>query len=151
MSAARPQPPDLGDLLSATPKARRERLLEACHQLGFAHVGICQARTSDREAELRAWIDSGRHGEMDWLSERVEAMIDPEHVLPGVRTIICVADRYQGGRDRVPETGPARGRIAAGSWRWKRRRVHPIRVATAAACSISCSRASGRFVVVAHP
>ena len=112
MSAARPQPPDLGDLLAATPKERRERVLEACRALGFAHVGICLARPTDREAELRDWIDGGRHGEMDWLSERIDAMVDPQHVLPGVRTIICVADRYQGGRDRIPETGPARGRIA---------------------------------------
>ena len=112
MSAARPEPPDLGAFDRATPEERRERIITACRQLGFAHVGICRAGTSDREQALRDWIDSGQHGEMSWLSERVEAMLDPEQVLPGARSIICVADRYHAGRDRVPETGPARGRIA---------------------------------------
>ena len=112
MTAARPQPPDLGDLPSLDPGERRVRILDACAAMGFAHVGICRAAPTARAEELRAWIGAGRHGEMTWLSDRVDAMVDPDHVLPGARTIICVADRYHGSRDRAPETGPARGRIA---------------------------------------
>jgi epoxyqueuosine reductase len=145
MSAARPQPPDLGDLEDATPEQRRHRLLAACRELGFAHAGICSARRSDREAELRRWIESGRHGSMHYLAERVDAMIDPEHVLEGARSIICLADRYHGGRDRIPEEGPARGRIARYA-RGRdyhdvlRRRLDLLAQAIKSACPQSASR-----------
>lgn len=111
MSAMPPELPDLGDLEAADPVERRRRLLAAARALGFAHAGVCEARASARETELRRWLAEGRHGTMDYL-ERVDAMVDPQRVLEGARSILCVADRYHGGRDRVARTGPARGRIA---------------------------------------
>ena len=106
------EPPELGDLVGMSPLERRRRIIEAGERLGFAHVGICTAAPTVHADALRAWLEAGRHGSMDYLAERVEAMLDPEQVLEGARTIICVADRYHGGRDRIPEDGPARGRIA---------------------------------------
>ena len=58
-----------------------------------------------------AWIGEGKHGEMDYLADRIEQMLDPNSVLEGARSVICVADRYASGAD-PPSHGPPRGRIA---------------------------------------
>lgn len=110
-SAPRINLPPLGPL---TPRERREHLLEACRTLGFAHAGICEARVlaPEREEALRCWLSSGQAGEMSYLTERVEEMLDPSSVLEGARFVICVADRYDGSRDRLSPAGPSRGRIA---------------------------------------
>lgn len=103
--------PPLGPL---GPRERREHVLAACRTLGFAHAGICEARAiaPEREEALRRWLSSGQAGEMSYLTERVREMLDPSSVLENARFVICVADRYDGSRDRLSEEGPARGRIA---------------------------------------
>jgi len=112
MSPSPPEPIDLGDLSSMTPIERRERIISVGAELGFAHVGICTAAPTEHADDLRAWLEAGRHGSMHYLAERVEAMLDPGRVLEGCRTVICVADRYHGGRDRIIRDGTARGRVA---------------------------------------
>ncbi|MCZ6543910.1 MAG: DUF1730 domain-containing protein, partial [Planctomycetota bacterium] len=37
--------------------------------------------------------------------------IDPRNMVPGAKSIICVADRYHNGRPDLPQVGP-RGRVA---------------------------------------
>lgn len=86
-------------------------VLEHCEALGFALAGICEARQTSYAAELMQWLEAGRHGEMDYLERNVSLRIDPLKLLPGARSIICVADRYHDGTADEPlEAG--RGRIA---------------------------------------
>ena len=95
------------------PVALRERVLTRSSELGFARVGICDARPSSHREEVLKWIADGRHGSMSYLQERMEERLDPEAYLAGARSLICVADRYHDGkRDRVRRDGPPRGRIA---------------------------------------
>lgn len=96
-----------------SPESRTQAVLDHCRDRGFALAGVCEARAVDHADEVRAWIDAGRHGSMEWLERRLEERLDPEVYLPGARSIICVADRYHdGGRDRVDPAAPPRGRIA---------------------------------------
>src|SRR5207237_9657589 len=36
-------------------------------ELGFANTGIADTELSAEEARLIAWLDAGRHGEMDYM------------------------------------------------------------------------------------
>jgi epoxyqueuosine reductase len=45
-------------------------------------------------ARLDAWLQAGRHGEMHWLAKNAAKRIDPQQVLPGVRSVIVVALNY---------------------------------------------------------
>ena len=110
--ATPPSQPLLEDsLLDRSRSARTRLLLEAAERLGFAHVGVCPAEPVDRREQLSNWLDEGKHGEMNYLSDRVEAMLDPESVLEGARSIICVADRYASASEDPAPAAP-RGRIA---------------------------------------
>lgn len=87
-------------------------VLERCKSLGFALAGVAPAVPSRYEGELREWLAAGKHGEMSYLAEHVPQRLDPREMVPGVRSIICVADRYHDGADGgEPAAGP-RGRIA---------------------------------------
>ena len=89
-----------------------EQILGACRQdLGFALAGVCDSRPTARERELRSWLGAGRHGEMAYLEKNLEALIDPQKILSGVQSIICVADRYHAGQPEK-KVGPGAGRIA---------------------------------------
>ena len=95
------------------PRAARELVVREATTIGFAAVGVCDASPVDRRRELEAWIAAGGHGEMSWIAERVEMLLDPSTLLEGARSVIVVADRYHDGRpDRRDASAPPRGRIA---------------------------------------
>lgn len=75
-----------------------ERVLQRCRDLGFALAGVCRAEPSGYGAELWRWLEAGKHGQMHYLATQATLRIDPAKLLPGARSIICVADRYHDGR-----------------------------------------------------
>jgi epoxyqueuosine reductase len=99
-----------GGLASGDPAERSRAVLARCSEHGFALAGIAEARASDRAGEFRAWIAEARHGGMLYLAEAVERRLDPRALVPGARSVLCVADRYADGR---PDARlPGHGRIA---------------------------------------
>ena len=91
----------------ATPAGRSSWVLDRCARHGFALAGIAEARASARSAEFRAWIAAGRHGAMEYLAEAIDRRLDPSALVPGARSVTCVADRYADGRPdrRLPGVG----------------------------------------------
>ena len=103
-----------------------DRIKARALELGFDAVRVA-AVTADRAAEdgpvtaaagtpgagrFEAWLDAGRHGEMPWLAtaRNRARRADPARILPGIRSILCVAMCHE------PEADPGRderlGRIA---------------------------------------
>ncbi|MCZ6777583.1 MAG: tRNA epoxyqueuosine(34) reductase QueG [Acidobacteria bacterium] len=68
----------------------RQRALE----LGFSRVGACAAHPPRDGARLRDWMAQGKHGTMEWMARTAAARLDPEKLLPGVRSVIVVALNY---------------------------------------------------------
>ena len=96
--------------MSETPGPSQD-VMDHCRELGFARAGICEARQTSYATELMHWLEAGRHGEMEYLNRNIALRIDPGKMLPGARSVICVADRYHDGTaDKPLEAG--RGRIA---------------------------------------
>jgi epoxyqueuosine reductase len=65
-------------------------------EVGFAAAGITTPDPPPHLDVFRAWIEAGRHGEMEYLS-RPSAMAkraDPRALLPGCRSILVVAADY---------------------------------------------------------
>lgn len=88
----------------------RREILELCRAEGFARVGLCAAQPTGHRAHVLRWIDEGRHGPMGYLETRLEMRLDPAVLIPGARTLICVADRYSDGR-RDTLGRPLHGRV----------------------------------------
>jgi epoxyqueuosine reductase len=62
--------------------------------LGFAGVGITAAVAADGFDRLRAWLEHGYAGDMDYLHSRADARRHPDSILPGVRSVVMVAMSY---------------------------------------------------------
>lgn len=96
---------------SPTPQ---QHILQLGQDLGFALTGIAHATPTDHQDVFEQWLGEGKHGQMEYLAEHAEIRNDPDQLLPGARSIICVLDRYAHQTD-LPTASPA-GRIARYAW-----------------------------------
>jgi epoxyqueuosine reductase len=94
----------------------RRLIDETAASLGFDLVGVAAAEPL--HAELRRyqdWLSASRQGEMGWMTEeRARRSARPESVLPGARSVICVALQYWTGRRSAPR--PGQGKVARYAW-----------------------------------
>jgi epoxyqueuosine reductase len=102
--------------LSAT-----ERVRERARVLGFDAVAIARADVPlDRDYErYEEFIRAAMHGDMDWLASHgpVRKRLDTERILPGARSVVCVARGYArplSVERRDPPTARALARYARG-------------------------------------
>src|SRR5262245_51045086 len=95
--------------LNATPS---QRIKARAHELGFSAVGIARIEPLEAHARYQAWLAAGRHGDMSWLAteRQSERRRDPALILPGVRSVVCVALCHEPSRDA--ELDRRLGRVA---------------------------------------
>lgn len=68
----------------------RQRALD----LGFDDCRFTTAAPPESAPRLRDWLAEGRHGEMGWIARNADKRADPQLVLPGARSVICLATSY---------------------------------------------------------
>jgi epoxyqueuosine reductase len=66
-------------------------------QLGFADIGISDTDLSAEEAGLLAWLDQGRHGEMDYMSRHGTRRSRPATLVEGTIRIVTARLDYRPG------------------------------------------------------
>ena len=94
-------------------EAIRQRALE----LGFDACGFTSAAPPESTGHFRRWLASQRQGEMSWMERTQGRRVDPQQVLAGARTIVCLAASYhQTWRSGFPEgeSGRMESRPSAG-------------------------------------
>ena len=101
-SAAMPPgaPPDR---LHAAQVLREEALRD-----GFTRVGIARAAEPARFERFVRWIAAGRHAGMRYLADTRALRQSPEALLPGARSVVCLAAPYSA----APYVGPDGSRLA---------------------------------------
>jgi epoxyqueuosine reductase len=83
---------------------------QALH-LGFDDVGITTAEPLERDAEAyEKWLEAEMHAGMDYMARGRHQRADPRQVLPGCRSVVCVAKNHF--RDVPAEIPEGRGRVA---------------------------------------
>ncbi len=87
------------------------RLKEQARLLGFDLVGVAPAAPADGFDRLRAWLDRGFAGEMDYMRRHAEARRHPESVLPEVRSVVMLGMNYNPAGPREENTS-GKGRVA---------------------------------------
>lgn len=86
----RTSPPD--DTEAAKIKAE---IAARARALGFDQVGFAAPTTLAGAAEnLSAYLDQGRHGDMDWMAHNADRRADPQKLWPDVGTIIALGLNY---------------------------------------------------------
>lgn len=94
-------------------------LMRALQAQGFSMAGVVAAEPGRRLHAYLQWIDAQYHGLMGYMArpDRVVRRRDPNVILDGVQSIICVALDYKtiGLPARIARD-PARGRISNYAW-----------------------------------
>lgn len=98
---------------------RAQTVRRAAAGLDFALLGIAEARPVSRPEVLREWVEQGRLGDMQYLAETLGKRLDPDALVPGAKSVICVADRH--AREEPPALAQTArqspmGRIARYAW-----------------------------------
>jgi epoxyqueuosine reductase len=78
----------------ANPRASAATLRTWALEAGFDRAGIAVLDRSDYGEAFRSWLEAGLHAGMSWLERRVEHRLDPAQLVPGARSVLCVALRY---------------------------------------------------------
>jgi epoxyqueuosine reductase len=63
-------------------------------ELGFAEIGVADTELSTEEARLLAWLDNGRHGEMDYMARHGARRARPAELVPGTLRVISARLDY---------------------------------------------------------
>lgn len=73
--------------------ARQEELRRRLAGLGFDDVRFVATATIPAET-LRPWLAAGMHADMSWMERTTDKRLDPQLVLPGVRSIVMLGVNY---------------------------------------------------------
>lgn len=73
-----------------------DKIKAEAKRLGFFACGIAKAEAVDTDTAdtYRQWIGSGMHADMSYLANNINKRLDPTLLMPGARSIICVALAY---------------------------------------------------------
>jgi epoxyqueuosine reductase len=86
----------------------KEAIRQQALALGFDDCRFAAAAAPSHASEFAGWLKAGQHGELAWIERNAAKRMDPDLVVPGARSIICLATSYH-----VAETdGSAPVRIA---------------------------------------
>ncbi|MDH4069979.1 MAG: tRNA epoxyqueuosine(34) reductase QueG [Ignavibacteria bacterium] len=92
-----------------------EQIRDKALSLGFSKVGVAGMAGPLREGDfLKQWLISGYHGTMEWMNRNVDRRTDPSLIVPGARSVICLAMNY--ATTHRHEEGPEFGKISRYAW-----------------------------------
>lgn len=80
----------------------------ALKTLGFDLFGVAPAEPLEGQRHLAAWLAMGFHGEMAYMARTAPLRGNPDALLPGARSVICVACAYHDPPDGPLPSGHVR-------------------------------------------
>ncbi len=93
-----------------------QQVREWAADLGFDDCRIARAAEATHADQFRQWIATDGHGGMAWMERAPERRCDPREVLPGCRSLICLALNYFPGDSPFDSMQPGGFRIARYAW-----------------------------------
>jgi epoxyqueuosine reductase len=71
-----------------------EQIRSQAKSLGFNDLRVSDLDTSQAIPELKAWLDKGHHGHMNYMIDSLHLREDPKKILPQALRLICVRMDY---------------------------------------------------------
>jgi epoxyqueuosine reductase len=84
------------------PIALKVEIRRQGHALGFDAVGVAGVDLADAESGLRAWLEAGFHGTMDYMARHGMTRARPAELVPGTVSVISVRMNYLDRAARAP-------------------------------------------------
>jgi epoxyqueuosine reductase len=81
----------------------KEAIRQRAFELGFDACHFTSAVPPESSGRLREWLAQQHHGGMEWLQRNAEKRADPQKVLPGAQSVICLAISYGNLKAQKPD------------------------------------------------
>lgn len=96
-------------------KLSSETIKAEARNLGFFACGIAKAEPVEAEeaARFAAWLGRKGHAGMDYMAANTDKRLNPQLLMPGVKSIVCVALSYAPS-SRIPADEPQLAAYALG-------------------------------------
>ncbi len=91
----------------------KEQVRSVAEELGFALCGFAGGGRAPHADALESWLQDGRQASMEWMQRTTEDRINPDRLLPGLRSVVVLATNYF--HEEPPPVSGA-GRIARYAW-----------------------------------
>jgi len=75
-------------------KKRADDLRAWAFEEGFDRAGVAELGASGNGSALSDWLARGDHAEMRYLERRLDTRLDPKQIMPGAKSVLCVALQY---------------------------------------------------------
>ena len=77
-----------------------EQVKAEAHALGFSACGLAEAGPVDgrHSAAFTRWIADGAHAGMQYMERNADKRLDPQQLMPDVKSIVSVALNYTPGK-----------------------------------------------------
>lgn len=95
-----------------SPSEKATIVKSLARRVGFDRVGITHAGPPARSRDYREWLAAGYAGEMAYLKASAAARGEPASLLPGARSLVCVALNYRRGEPERDDSHGETGRVA---------------------------------------
>ncbi len=95
-------------------RALKDRLRDTALAEGFSAMGVMRpGAVPELAGRLREFVETGRHGQMGWMAERMHWRGDPAALWPAARSVVMLAEVYTPEEDPLAGLGrPERGNIS---------------------------------------
>lgn len=91
------------------------KVKEKARELGFDIVGFARPRVlAEGKSKYQNWCDAGMNDRMGYLCRDVDSRLDPEKILPGVKTIIATGMSYWSEPGQTDPEAPVLSRYVYG-------------------------------------
>ncbi len=81
----------------------KERIRERARELGFDDCRFAAATAPAGAAQFQKWLAAKHFGQMHWMERQAPKRLDPQKILPGAKSVICVAASYHLARNQRSE------------------------------------------------
>lgn len=105
--------------MSAVSRISPRLIIDLAREHGFALADVTRVMPSAHTDYIRNWLAAGKHGTMTYLEQHFDERVDAGVLVPGARSVICVADVYRvRPGDLSPPAAPdsPMGRFASYAW-----------------------------------
>jgi len=72
----------------------RQQLNDEAHRLGFSGLTVSAPNLAHASQNLKAWLEAGYHGEMDWFERSLDLRAHPDQLVPDTVRVISLTLPY---------------------------------------------------------
>lgn len=83
----------------------KEAIRQRAMELGFDDCRFTSAAAPASAGPFQNWVREKRFGEMSWIERGASKRLDPQQVLPGAKSVICLAASYASDKWQVASDG----------------------------------------------